>query len=254
MKSEKLYVWLQRLLIVLLILEIAIGLSIAIICEYLKELVQSRIFKFDKQDVLSVVFIVKLFGLHVSFYFLCGVPIVLLLNEVYTIHMVFLLKIWLLMAIETAVGSIFIIWCFSDATKFLIENFQISLENGIKMYPQDPAWALIWDDLQYQFKCCGVHDHIDWNKVNLTTSGKKTLRQSKDFCWLPYSCANGNFPLKSSLRHDNIYTNGCYTVISRIINYVNSAIFSLNITSIILLVRFVKKKCLNLKGTNRFRS
>lgn len=233
MKSEKLYTCLHRLLIVLLIFEIVIGISIAIICEYVRELVHSRIFNFDKREVLSVVFIVKLFGLHVSFYFLCGIPIVLLLNDVYTRHMGFLLKVWILMAVETAIGSFFINWCFTDSTNYVIEQFQRSLNKGIQLYPQDPTWVLIWDDLQYQFRCCGIIDHLDWMKPNLTTTGKK----SKEISWLPFSCASENNPPKYRLTDENIYTTGCYTIVSRIINYVTTAIYSLNITSVVLLVR-----------------
>lgn len=240
MKSENLYICLHRLLIVLLIIEIVVGLSISTICEYVNGLVQSRIFMFDKHGVLSVVFIVKLFGFHVSFYFLCGIPIVLLFNEVYTHHLGFLLKVWMLMTVETAVGSLFINWCFTEAMKNIIENFQESLEKGIKLYPQDPNWVLVWDDLQYHLECCGIHDHTDWMKNNLTTTGKNILKRSNEFSWVPHSCVKGNLSSRCNVyvTDDNIYTNGCFTVVLRMLKHVTSAIYSLNLICIILSVRF----------------
>lgn len=237
MKSEKLYNWLHRLLIALLILEIVIGLSIVIVGEYFNELVQSRVFSFEKREVLNIFFVVKISGLHTSFYFLCGVPIALLLDEVYTRHLGLLIKLWMLMAVETLAESLVINWCFNDATQHLNDHFQKSLLKGIKLYPQDPTWVLIWDDLQYQFKCCGVYDHRDWLNANLTTTEKKLLKQSKEFCWLPFSCASEGIPLMDSFSDGNIYTSGCYTVVSRMINFLTSAVFLLNITSVILLVR-----------------
>lgn len=227
---------LHKLLIALFIVEILAGLAIAVACEYAKELVQNRIFQFDKQEVLSVFFIVKLFGLHVSFYFLCGVPLVLLFNDVYTHHMGFLLKLWLLLAIETAIGCLLMIWCFSDASKYLIDKFETSLSDGIRLYPKDPVWVLIWDDLQYDFKCCGVYGHMDWTKVNLTVLKKHELKQSKSFSWLPYSCANANIAFKAALLDENIHVNGCFTVVSSLVNYMTAAIMSLNFLIIAFLV------------------
>lgn len=236
MKSEKSFLRLQKLLIALFIVEIIAGLAIAVACEYAKELVQNRIFQFDKQQVLSVFFIVKLFGLHVSFYFLCGVPLVLLFNDVYTHHMGFLLKLWLLLAVETAIGCLLMIWCFTDASKHLVAKFETALLEGIKLFPKDPVWVLIWDDLQYDFKCCGVYGHMDWTKVNLTTVlNRHEMRQSKDFSWLPYSCANANIVSKALL-DENVHVNGCFTVVVSIINYVTTTILSLNFAIIAFLV------------------
>lgn len=233
MKSEKTFVCLHRFLIGLFILEVLIGLIIAIVCEYAKQITQNRIFQFDKHEALSVFFIVQLFGLHVSFYFLCGVPIVLLFNEVYTCHLRLLLKIWLLLAFETAIGALFMVWCFLDAGKFLTQNFEKSLQEGIKLYPHNPIWVLIWDDMQYDFKCCGIYSHEDWSRVNLT----KVRRHKNDLSLLPFSCAIGDAGDSNSLNDKNIYPNGCYNVMTEIIDYTSTTVVSLNIAVIALLVR-----------------
>lgn len=232
MKSEKSFVCLQRFLVTLFVLEIVVGVAIVGVCEYVKQLVQSRIFQLDKHEILNVFFVVKLFGIHVSFYFLCGIPLVMLFSDVYTHHMGFALKMWLLLAVETALAALFMIWCFVDSSKYLIENFEVSLLEGIKLYPRDPLWVLIWDDMQYDFKCCGVYNHLDWMNVNIT----RRSRQRNRFSWLPYSCANENVPSKMGLSDDNIHANGCFTVMSNITNYVTTAVLSLHILIIILLV------------------
>lgn len=232
MKSEKTFSCLHKILIALFIFEIVSGVLVAMICEYIKQLTQNRIFQFDKHEVLSVFFMVKLFGLHVSFYFMCGLPIVLLFNDVYTCHMRLLLKLWLLLAIETAVGSVFVIWCFTDATEFLVAHFEKSLKEGIKLYPHNPVWVLLWDDMQYEFKCCGIYNHTDWMRVNLATQKKQTI----DHSLLPFSCAIGNIPIKLSLNDDHINKEGCFRVLSGIINNVKNIVVSLNVTIVVVLV------------------
>lgn len=250
MKSEKSLACLFRFLIALLILEIVCGLAIASACEYLKVLVQNRIFQFNKHEALSVVFIVKLFGIHISFCFFCGVPLIMTLNDVYTRHMSILLKFWLLMALETAIGSLFIIWCITDVSRFLVETFEQSLMKGITLYPTDPLWVLIWDDMQYEFACCGVYDHNDWMKINLTTRGRK----STHFSWMPYSCANGNIPSTETLSDENIHTNGCYHAMKSIIDYVTVSVVWLNIVSVLLLVRFFLRSNSKIHATQTFSS
>jgi Tetraspanin family len=235
MKSEKSFVCLYRFLFALFILEIIVGVAIVIVCEYVKQLVNSRIFQLDKHEILNVFFVVKLFGLHVSFYFLCGLPLIFLFNDPYTFWTGFTLKLWVLLAVETAFGALFMIWCFIDTSKYLIESFEVSLVEGIKLYPTDPLWVLIWDDLQYDFQCCGVYGHTDWMKINLTMSSRD-FRQTNKFSWLPYSCANGNVPTKTSLTDENIHTNGCFSVMSNITNYVTVSIVSLHASIIVLLV------------------
>lgn len=232
MKSEKTFYCLYRFLIALFILEMLAGVAIAMVCEYAKQLTQNRIFQFDKHEVLSVFFIVKLFGLHVSFYFLIGIPIIILFNDVYTSHMKLLIKIWTFLAVETAIGSVLMIWCFLDASKFLVEHFEVSLKEGIKLYPHNPVWVLIWDDMQYDFKCCGIYSHLDWMRGNLTSLKRHKSGQTL----LPFSCANGNIPEESGLNDDHIYANGCYIVIVEIIEYVTTTIVSLNVSIIVILV------------------
>lgn len=144
----------------------------------------------------------------------------------------FLLKLWVSLAVETAIGSLFMIWCFDDAVNSLIASFESSLNAGIKLYPQNPVWVLIWDDLQYDFKCCGVHSHKDWTKINLLLTAKETKHSS----WLPYSCASENVQAKVGLTDENIHTDGCFTVVSGIIERINTLILSLNLAVVVLLV------------------
>lgn len=236
MKSEKKFRCLYRFLVFLFICEIIVGLAIAIICEFVKELLQGRTFQFDKHEALSVFFVVKLFGLHVAFYFLCGIPLILMFNDVYTRHMGALLKLWLVLAVETSMGALAMIWCFADALNFLMEDFERSLKEGLNLYPENPVWVLIWDDLQYDYKCCGVYSHNDWVEVNLTMSPSKQFKHKKNFSWLPYSCAKGNMLERKSFSDDNIHTEGCFNVISRTIDCVRISTVSLHVAIVVLMV------------------
>ena len=72
-------------------------------------------------------------------------------------------------------------------------------------------------------------------QVNLTVSSKHFNRRNK-YSWLPYSCASGIIPTKTTLTDENIYMEGCHVVMSNIINYATVSFVSLHSSIIILLV------------------
>ena len=230
--SEKKYSILYRTLIFLFVLAIISGVLIAMVCEYIKVLTQNRIFQFDKREALNVFFLVKLYGIHVSFYFVGGLSILSVFDDVYTCHMRLLVKIWVLLAVEMAIGSLFVVWCFTDVTKSVTEHFEDSLKEGIKLYPHHPVWVLIWDDMQYEFKCCGIYNHTDWTRVRLS----KDRKRKNDNSLLPFSCAISNVPVKLSLSDDQINKDGCLRVLSRTINTVKDIVVTLNAFILVLLV------------------
>jgi hypothetical protein len=188
-----------------------------------------------KHEDLTVVIIAQLFGLHVAFCYLCGIPLISALDDVYTRHMGSLLKLWVFLTVETALGSVFMMWCFSETSKDLTVKFKSSLGRGIKRYSSDPLWMLIWDDMQYDFKCCGVDSHKDWLNLNLTESNSRFSKHENDF-WLPYSCASETIPATASLTDKNIHIEGCHAVLSNTIGYVTVSFISLHLSIIILLV------------------
>ena len=134
MNSESNYKCLFWLLFALFVLQISIGLSIVLLCDYFKSIVDNHIYQIDKQQVLSIFFLIKLYGLHICFFFLCGLPIIFMFDEVYTKHLGFVIKLWLLLSFETVVGAIFMACFFQNATQYINNSFERSLTNGIRLY------------------------------------------------------------------------------------------------------------------------
>jgi len=237
MKSERSYNFLFRTLIFLVIVEILAGISIALICEYVKLFIQSHFFQIDKHEVQSVIFIIKLYGLHISICYCCGFAVILLFDDVYTRHLGVLIKLWIFLTIESAIGCLFTTWLFVDTMSYVEANFEASLIKGLQLYPQDPHWVLIWDDLQYDYKCCGVHNHTDWMEIKFP---RDETRISKEISsWLPFSCAKGNIPLKANLNDENIYIKGCFHIISEIIEMLVSITVSMNVVIAIIMVSLI---------------
>ncbi|CAG9807565.1 unnamed protein product [Chironomus riparius] len=233
MKSERSYNCLFRTLIFLFILEILAGISIALICEYVKLFIQSHFFQIDKHEVQSVIFIIKLYGLHISICYCCGFAVILLFDDVYTRHLGVLIKLWIFLTIESAIGCLFTTWLFVDTMNYVTANFEASLIKGLELYPQDPHWVLIWDDLQYDYKCCGVHNHTDWMKIKFPRD------ETRISSWLPFSCAKGNIPLKANLNDENIYIKGCFYIISEMIEMLISITVSMNVVIAIIMILII---------------
>lgn len=227
MSSQKSYKCLHKVLLTLVCLEIFGGLLTAGICEYTKIFLRDNIFQIDKHEVLSVVLMAKIYGLHVSVCFAGGIMVILLFKDVYTRHLKVCIILWMLLSIETMMGSLFISWLFSDTMNYVTTNFEESLQYGIKFYEADPQWILIFDNLQYNYKCCGVYNHTDWNKIVLSSSREENVIKLSSNLVLPYSCAKGaNMATKDD--DDNINSRGCFHVICNIIENINKAMMTIN--------------------------
>jgi hypothetical protein len=199
-KSERSFAYVYRALITLISLEIIASASIVILSEYVKFFIQSHIFQIDKHGIMQIIVAVKICALNASFCFCCGFAVTFTFNDVYTRHMRILAKLWIFISTESVIGLIISTWLFVDSIVYALDLFETSLMDGLKFYVKEPHWILIWDDLQYNFKCCGVQNHTDW------------IKHHHNMSWLPYSCAKVYVPETLSLSEENIYLNGCYGV------------------------------------------
>lgn len=119
-----------------LVLQIFLGICIIVLSEYMKHSLDNHIYQIDKVQTLNVFFLIELYGLHISFYFLCGIPLTRMLSDPYTKHLAFLIKIWLIFGFESSVGAFFIsLFCY-DANNYLIEKIESSLSDGLYLYEE----------------------------------------------------------------------------------------------------------------------
>lgn len=223
MRPQKLYLCLYRTLLIIVSLEIIAGVLIFGLCEYTKLFLDDSIFQIEKHEALKVILIAKIYGLHVSLCFAGGIIVILLFKDIYTRHLRVCTILWILLSIETVIGSLFMAWLFIDTMKFVSVNFEESLKIGIKLYESDPQWVLLFDNLQYSYKCCGVYNHTDWTRINFSPEKEgDSTKLSKKLVMLPYSCARGNIPIKVEVNSGNVHMDGCFHVISNIIDDVNN--------------------------------
>lgn len=172
MKKEVNLKWFFGVLIFLIILEIFIGLIIIVLSEYMRYILDNHIYQIDKTQVLNMIFMIKLYGLHICFFFLCGTPIIFKFNEVYTQHLGLLIKIWLLLAFETVIGAFFIAKFSHDIGSYLNEKFESSLKSGLMLYSHNSEWRFIWDEIQYNHHCCGLNSFSDWDNLTVTNNNQ----------------------------------------------------------------------------------
>lgn len=225
MNSLKSHRCLHKTLLILVCLEILSGLLTAAICEYTKIFLRDNIFQIDKHEVLSVVLMTKIYGLHVSICFTGGIVVILLFKDVYTRHLKVCVILWIFLSIETVIGALCMSWVFSDTMNYVTTNFEESLQYGIKFYETDPQWVLIFDNLQYNYKCCGVYNQTDWKKIVLSSSREENVIRLLNNLILPYSCAKDNMATKDE---DSIHSRGCFHVIYNIIENINKAMMTIN--------------------------
>lgn len=229
MRAQKIYLCLFRTLVTLTALQVIAGLLITGLCEYTKLFLDDNIFQIEKHEVLKVILIAKIYGLHVSICFSGGIVVILLFADAYTRHLKVCTILWILLSIETVVGSLFMTWLFIDTMNYVAVDFEESLKLGINLYESDPQWVLIFDNLQYNYQCCGVYNHTDWTKISFSREKEGDLmRMSKQLIMLPYSCARGSIPSKVDINNDNVHLSGCFHVISDIIDDVNKMTRAIN--------------------------
>lgn len=239
MRPQKLYLCLFRTLIAVTTFEIIAGFLLIAISEYTKLFLSDNIFQIEKHEALKVILIAKIYGLHVSICFSGGIIVILLFNDVYTRHLKVCTILWILLSIETVIGSLFMTWLYIDTMNYVALNFEESLKVGIKLYESDPQWVLIFDNLQYNYQCCGVYNHTDWSRVNFSPQQEGDLLKltTKQLIMLPYSCARGVSSTKTDT--NNVHLSGCLPVISGIIDDINkvtkivNGLIGVNVVSLI---------------------
>lgn len=60
-----------------------------------------------------------------------------------------------------------------------IDVIEVKMEETMKKYGPNQEISLIWDKLQNNFDCCGLHDYKDWNKIFENSSLPRTCCEFK---------------------------------------------------------------------------
>ena len=130
-----------------------------------------------------ILFLLEIFDIHVIIVHFCGFRILKCVRqELYTVHLSFLRRIWIFFVSEAVMFNIikvvkiqfskklvkrchFQAWYCDSLQLTIFESTKISLLNTIEIYDFEISWSIFWNDLQMKGLCCGVNDYQDWQNV-----------------------------------------------------------------------------------------
>lgn len=96
------------------------------------------------------------------------------------------------------------------------QGFSEGLSQALPKYGTDQEKTKAFDGLQHELKCCGSYNYTDW----FSTPWEKTETKGNKTKVVPKSCCRGNqekcinFNLKNTNATSDIYTDGCYPVVT----------------------------------------
>lgn len=148
------------------IVQISLELSIIILEEFIKEYSEANDIIIDYHDILMIIHLFQLFGLHNVFVHVIGMC--LLSNFVklpYDPILSMSLRAWICFATETCVIHVVEVVYSLRLVINIEDRFITILKNGIKQYNTDMHWNVIWNNIQHSYTCCGVTGHHDWKNI-----------------------------------------------------------------------------------------
>lgn len=153
-----------------LFIEIICGISIILMCEHFKRLLQHILLDIEEKELSTIIYFMELNALHIITIFTSG----LYMNhksklEPYTTELSILLRLWCFLSFQCALTSFVIGFICIHTLHHVKGLMRIVFEDSYLQYYVDSNWKLIWDELQYHEQCCGVHTFLDWANVTYGT-------------------------------------------------------------------------------------
>lgn len=152
-----------KLIVLFIILQIVVALGMLVADEYIKYLLTQHMLNATKTQTYVILLLSEAFSVQVVILYYCGLPVASKCNrDIYTSHLGSLLKLWVVLGF----GCCFQGACFASTLYKLSNSLQDLMEmdllRGLEEYYFNAEWRLIWDNMQYHEKCCGVYDFTDW--------------------------------------------------------------------------------------------
>lgn len=152
-----------KFLVLLNFVQIILGIGMFLSEEYLKYILVKHMLQAERTQTYVIMLLAQIYSIQVIVLYYFGFPIANRCNlDMYTPHLTFLMKMWLILGFVTVFEGLFLSWVFYRTSKDLSEFLELELFKGVEAYYLDPEWRLIWDNIQYHERCCGVYDYRDW--------------------------------------------------------------------------------------------
>ncbi|KAH8356236.1 hypothetical protein KR200_002554 [Drosophila serrata] len=164
----------------LLITEALIGVFILAATGYYHKLLTGYLSGIECRLVYGYLFGVYMFGAQLAVIFLCSI---LMWRRLWkrrcTPNIRLLLDVWLFYSCVIIAAGFGCVWIIYRGVDVLENAAETALARGIDMYYSSPEWKLLWDGLQWDKECCGVHTYRDWANAD----------------WMPRRDANSSFSI-----------------------------------------------------------
>lgn len=154
-----------KFLLLLILLAILCGVTLISSGEYFKIILSKYILQVSHSQAYNIMLLTQLYSFQVIILFLFGFPIaVKALRDIYTVHLVFLMRMWLLLGLTIVVEGVLVAIVLLKSSMEFTEFLELELFKGMDSYYSNPEWRFIWDSVQYRQQCCGVYNFQDWTQ------------------------------------------------------------------------------------------
>ncbi|KAH8333963.1 hypothetical protein KR059_004809 [Drosophila kikkawai] len=170
----------------LLITEALIGVLMLAVTTYYHKLFTGYLSQIECRLVYGYLFGVYMFGAQLAVIFLCSI---LMWRRLWkrrcTPNVRLLLDVWLFYSCVIIAAGFGCVWIIYRGVDVLENAAETSLIRGIDMYYSCPEWKLLWDSLQWDKQCCGVHSYKDWANADWMPRREDNCTSS---VLAPYTC------------------------------------------------------------------
>lgn len=171
-----------KFLVFLNVSQIVIGFAMLFFEEYIKHLLTTHMLEAERTQTYIIMLLSQVYCMQIIVLYYFGLPIASKCNnDMFTHHLTFFMKLWLALGYVAAFEGLLVALTLHRTSKDLSEFLELELFKGVESYYLDPEWRLIWDNVQYHEKCCGVFDYRDWKNCWLYKMDHKQMYEIKLF-------------------------------------------------------------------------
>lgn len=162
-----------RVIVLLSLIQIIIALGMLFAEEYLKYLLIHHILNADQSQTYIIILLTQAFTLQLMILYYSSISVASKCNQdLYTTHLAFLLKLWVAVGFGFSFQGLCFALILAKTSVTLPESIEYELLSGLEEYYSNAEWRLIWDNMQYHEKCCGVFNYNDWKSRYLSKLGR----------------------------------------------------------------------------------
>lgn len=154
-----------KLIALFIFLQVSFAIGIIIAEEYIKYLLTQHLLNASQTQTYTILLLAQALSIQFVILYCYGLSVAAKCNQdVYTPHLASLFKLWIIFGFVSNCEGLFLAVILGQTSKNLPVLLELELNEGLEEYYFNPEWRLIWDNIQFHEKCCGVYDYKDWKE------------------------------------------------------------------------------------------